>query len=293
VRLLVVGNGLLGQSIRDAWFAGLDRFTVSKETRSYVHQIHVLAHDLIDITSQSSIEQALAKFVPDVVVNSAALHTIDACENDPARARELNAVAAGRLASMVPTVYISTDYVFNDNGPHTEELPGSTPRSAYGRSKLAGELATLEHGGVVVRVSGMYGHFVSRAKGNKGFPDALLQSSDPIRLPTDQRFSPTYASHAAERILQISQMLADGKANGIYHAANRGAISWAEWAESILAATGHKRHVLPAVFNDPIRPTDSSLKSTRLPALPHFMQGLSAWASREGRVEFVSPLRDA
>jgi dTDP-4-dehydrorhamnose reductase len=284
VRVLVVGNGLLGSTIADCWI------WADATIKSF--HLNVLGRDDIDITSFRSIERMLDLVRPDVAINTAALHTIDGCENDPARARELNAVAAGRLARMVPTIYVSTDYVFNEGGPHTEELPGTTPRSAYGRSKLAGELATLEHDGVVVRVAGLYGHHVSRAKGNKGFPDALTQSSDPIRLPTDQRFSPTYAPHAAERILQLAQMLADGKASGIYHAANRGVISWAEWAESILAATGHKRHVLPAVFNDPVRPTDSSLKSTRLPALPHFMQGLGVWAQREGRVEFVSPLRE-
>lgn len=279
MRVLVVGNGLLGRSLAEHRL-GEDE-----------PEVYVASHDEVDITSHASTERVLRKVRPDVLVNTAAMHTVDGCEQDPSRARELNSVAPSRLARMIPTLFISTDYVFNEGGPHAEELPGSTPRSAYGRSKLAGELATLEHDGVVIRVAGLYGHYVSRAKGNMGFPDALLQSSDPIRLPADQIFSPTYAPHAAERILHIASKFANGRASGIYHATNRGVISWAEWAENILAATGHERHVLPAVFNDPIRPTDSSLKNTRLPAMPHYMVGLGEWARREELVEFVSPRR--
>jgi dTDP-4-dehydrorhamnose reductase len=284
MRVVVIGNGLLAKTISDEW---------TRQPSATWDYLYLRGHDAVDITSLGSIERMLSELGPDVVINTAALHNLAACEESPGRARELNAVAPANLARRVPTIFISTDYVFNDRGPHTEDLPGSTPRSAYGRSKLAGELATLEYGGVVVRVSGLYGHHVSRAKGNKGFPDALTQSSDPIRLPTDQRFSPTYAPHAAARILEIATMLAEGKAGGIYHAANRGVLSWAEWAEHILAMTGHKRHVLPAAFNDPIRPKDSSLKSTRLPALPFYSQGLSEWARIERKVDFVSPLRDA
>lgn len=289
MRLLVIGNGLLGSTIGEL---------APKAT--------VLSHADIDITSPRDVDRKLAAFEPDVVVNTAALHSLVACEDDPERARQINAIAADRLARFVPSIYVSTDYVFNDGGPHTEDLPGSTPRSAYGRSKLAGEIATLEHGGVVVRVSGLYGHYVSRAKGNKGFPDALTQSEDPIRLPTDQRFSPTYAEDAARRIVVLAAALAAGggcfpignadvnmKApTGIFHVANRGAVSWAEWGEEILAMTGHQRNILSYEAKDPIRPTDSSLKNTRLPAMPHYLQALGRWARREGRVEFVSPLRE-
>src|SRR5690606_6168199 len=126
------------------------------------------------------------------------------------------------------TVYISTDYVFNDGGPHDEVMPGSTPRSVYGRSKLAGELATLEHDGIVVRVSALYGHH--RSHKGPSFPEMVTTGFEPLRLPDDQRFSPTYAPDAAERIAELAVALghACGPAEpcpievpqGIYHAAN-------------------------------------------------------------------------
>ena len=242
---------------------------------------------------------------PDVVINSAALHRLDQCEDDPQRAFDLNARAAGRLAKLVPTVYVSTDYVFTDGGPHDESMPGTQPRSVYGRSKLAGELETLEQGGIVVRVSALYGHFVSRAKGNKGFPDAFLSSHDTIKLPTDQVFSPTYAPDAAERILTLAMALVTGggcypmgsadvnlKApTGIYHAANKGSTTWAEFAEHIIALTQHQRHVIPYAAKDDLRPRNSALKSTRLPQLRHWAHALGEWTRREGHQQIVSPRR--
>jgi dTDP-4-dehydrorhamnose reductase len=284
VRLAIIGDGLLGHTLWGTALltggAGIDM------------GLFLLTHEDIDITSESSIRAALMQYRPDVVINTAALHTLAACEDDPRRAFDVNARAAERLAKLVPTVYISTDYVFTDGGPHDESMPGQQPRSVYGRSKLAGELATLEHGGIVVRVSSLYGHYTSRAKGNKGFPDAFLSSSDSIKLPTDQTFSPTYAPDAAERMLMLSAALMHtGRPQGVYHAANRGWTTWAEFAEHIIALTQHKRHVIPFAAKDDLRPRNSSLKSTRLPGLRHWAPALSTWAQREGRMTIVSPRR--
>lgn len=278
MRVAVIGDGLLGQSIFDA---ATEWLSVEDDA------VTLLPHGSIDLTgSDRDLARSLLNADPDVVINTAALHQMAACEANPGRAFELNARAAGRLAKLVPTIYISTDYVFNEKGPHTEVLPGQKPRSVYGQSKLAGELATLEHGGVVVRVSGLYGHH--RSHKGPSFPETILSSNDPIKLPTDQWFAPTYAPDAADRILAIA---ADEGRMGIYHAANRGTTCWAEWGEQISNYVQHKRHVLPYRAKDPLRPTDSTLKSTRLPQLPHYLDALGRWAQREGRVTFISPLR--
>lgn len=277
MNIAVIGNGLLGSTLKDV-----------------DPSVTVLSHADIDLMDPVSMRRTLDALRPDVVINTAALHDLAACEADPERAFALNGRAAERLARMVPTVYISTDFVFNDGGPHTESLPGKQPRSVYGRSKLAGELATLEHGGAVVRVASLYGHHASH-KG-PSFPQKLLSSHDPVRLPTDQVMSPTYAPDAAERILGVARRLQHARfagANGIYHAANRGSCSWAHFAEHILATTGHERHVLPYAAKDRIRPKDSSLRNTKLPQALHWMRGLSQWAQVEGLQQIVSPRRDA
>ncbi len=143
----------------------------------------------------------------------------------------------------------------------------------------------------------MFGHYGSRGKGgSKGFPSAILSSHDPIRLPTDQRMSPTYAPDAAALIVALAVAWREPEPrsmapSGIYHAANRGSASWAEFAEHVTAYTRHERPILPVAMRDDLRPPDSSLKSTRLPQMRHWAQGLGEWARREGHFEFVSPRR--
>jgi dTDP-4-dehydrorhamnose reductase len=273
LRLVIVGDGLLGRTL----YAASDDSDV----------VVMLGHADIDVTSSESIMRAFAQHEPDVVINTAARHRLGECEDNPALAYDVNARGAERVAELARTIYVSSDYVFNDGGPHTECLPGQQPRSIYGRSKLGGEIGTLEQGGIVVRVAGLYGHFPSH-KG-PSFPEMIVGSHDPIKLPTDQIFSPTYAPDAAERILAIAN---DPKADGIYHATNRGFTSWAGFAEHILGLTRHDRHVLPYAAHDPLRPKNSALVSKRLPALPFWADALGRWALREEHVPFVSPLRD-
>ena len=271
MRLVIIGDGLLGTSLLNVAWDDLDG-----------PQVFLLGHSDVDITSESSIRAMLTQYRPDAAVNTAALHQLQACEGDPQRAFDVNARAAGRLARLVPTIYISTDYVWADGGPHDESLPGRKPTSIYGQSKLAGEVATLEEGGCVVRVSAMFGHH--RSHKGPTFPEMLLSSHDSIKLPTDQRFSPTYAPDAASRILAIAQ---DPNRSGVYHAANAGSASWAEFAEHILTLTRHDRHVLPYEAKDKLRPRNSSLESTRLDPLPHWTNALWRWAETKGYVAYV------
>lgn len=289
MRLVIIGHGLLGQSLVDASYEECCDYACYEDERCACRgcETRVLTHSDVDIASESSIRAMLNLHRPDVVINTAAIHRLAECEADPQRAFDVNARAAERLAKLVPTVYISTDYVFNEGGPHDESLPGQQPRSVYGRSKLAGEMATLEHGGIVVRVAALFGHHLS----HKGptFPAQVLSDHAPMKLPTDQVFTPTYAPDAAGRILDLAL---DSKATGIYHAANRGSTNWAEFAEHILAHTRHDRHVLPYEAHDKLRPRDSSLVSRRLPGLPHWVDGLGRWAQTEGHFRFVSPKRD-
>lgn len=280
--LAIIGNGLLARTLFDAAAA-------REREWGEPPQVVMLAHSDIDITSSESIERALTPHGPRVVINTAAFHDVRGCEDNPSRAYDVNARGAEGVAELAPTVYVSSDYVFNDGGPHDESLPGQQPRSIYGRSKLGGEIGTLEQGGIVVRVSALYGHYESRKNGSKGFPALITSSHDPIRLPTDQTFSPTYAPDAADRILELAGSLTappESRPTGIYHATNRGFTSWAGFAEHVLGLTRHDRHILPFAAHDPIRPKNSALRSTRLPELPFWADALGRWAAKEERVPF-------
>jgi dTDP-4-dehydrorhamnose reductase len=293
VRLAIIGDGLLGRTIFESCIQDCCHACYEDEGCGCEGcNTYLLPHSVLDVTDPESIDRTLETWQPEVVVNTAAYHRLVECEKDPAMAYLVNEVGVENVASRAPTIFISTDYVFNDGGPHEESLPGQRPLSVYGRSKLAGELATLKHGGIVVRVSALFGHYPS----HKGptFPETILSSHDPISLPTDQRFSPTYAPDAAAAILSLVADIntPNHPASGIYHAVNRGHTTWADFAESILLDAGHERHVLPRKGRDPIRPKDSSLANTRLPTARHWRQALGDWAKVEGRFQRVSPTRD-
>ncbi len=288
MRLAILGDGMLAQAVGDILAPECCMYACYEDEGCACPgcdgkvQFTTLGHDTFDIRSLDSLVKALTPIKPDVIVNTVALHALQRCEDDPNLAFEVNARGAGRVASLAPTIFISTDYLFNDGGPHAEVLPGRTPRSQYGRSKLMGELETLEHSGLVVRVSGLYHHAYESHKG-PSFPTQILSDHSAIRVASDQTFSPTYAPDAAERIVDLALALAgEGTADtlwptGIYHAANDGSTTWAEFAQHIVELTGHDRHILPSAKHDPLRPQNSALVSTKLPPLRHWKQGLGAW----------------
>lgn len=283
MRVAILGDGLLGRSTWEA--AAKQGIDVGLTT---------IGHENFDIRSTDSIVKVLREFKPHVVVNTVALHALKRCEDDPSLAFDVNAKGAGRVARLAPTIYISTDYVFNDGGPHDEEMPGQQPRSVYGRSKLAGELETLEQGGIVVRVSGLYHHAYESHKG-PSFPTQIVTGFDPVKVASDQRFSPTYAPDAAERIADLALSVADPtyfmgataidqQPTGIYHAANAGSTTWAEFAQQIVEMTRSRRIVVPQAQHDGLRPTNSALRSTRLPPLRHWIVALQAWSVAREKV---------
>ena len=299
----ILGDGLLARSI-------LDVFVKDEAPGGYAV---MLGHHDFEITSLDSIVAALKPHKPDVLINTVALHSLARCEDDPMLAQLINAIGAGRVAGLVPTIYVSTDYVFNDGGPHDETMPGQRPRSVYGQTKLAGELATLEHGGLVVRVAGLYGHH--RSHKGPTFPETVTSGFTPLKLPTDQRFSPTYAPDAAKRIADLvtawsepamlvtgsGAALVEGRVTaipalsigdrgveitpvqGIYHAANAGSATWYEFGTHIAEVTRHKRVITGYAAHDRLRPTSSALRSTRLPPLRHWMHALNDWAIERER----------
>ena len=287
MRVAILGDGLLGRTLADA-FAELN--VLSSFTQ-------LLSHADIEVTNRESVKRALADF--DVAINTIAMHRLPACEADPMLARLVNTEGARYVAETLPTVFISTDYVFNDGGPHDETLPGEDPRSVYGRTKLGGELATLENGGIVVRVSALFGHH--RSHKGPSFPEMVTSSFDTIRLPADQRFSPTYAPDAATRISLLARVLAHSEGatdplcvpighfvpQGIFHAANAGTTTWVEFAAQICEVVPWQRHIEATNAHDRIRPKNSAIRSTRLPPLRHWRLALEAWAERRREELYV------
>ena len=120
MRLLITGvTGLLGANL--AWEAQQAGFAVWGVAARRPLPGAPFPMRTVDLTAPAALDAVWAWARPDAVIHTAALAHVDACERDPARAREVNAVLPGALAARaaqagVPLVHISTDAVFDGPG---------------------------------------------------------------------------------------------------------------------------------------------------------------------------------
>ena len=230
MRVLVTGaNGQLGSELVEMYRA-----------RSGDEVLGVDLPD-IDITSPASVAAAFESFAPDVVINCAAWTAVDAAEENEAGALAVNGEGPRVLARACRDaeawlVQISTDYVFSGeaSSPYVEDA-APDPRSAYGRTKLAGEVAVAEElpdAHYIVRTAWLYGH-----QGNN-FVKTMLRleaERDTIDVVDDQVGQPTYAVDLAAQIIA----LVDARPRaGIFHATNTGQVSWHGFTQEIFRLTG-------------------------------------------------------
>lgn len=256
-----------------------------------------LTHADLELSSGKSAHEALAGVNPQMVVNTAAMHHVDKCQNDPAAALLTNAIGARNVAEWarsadVPVMYISTDYVFDGKktSPYVE-TDAANPLNAYGISKLAGEhfttATTDKH--YVVRVSAIYGHQPCRAKGGLNFVELMLklaQERTEVRVVDEEFVSPTPTAQIAEQVVA----LAHSNRYGVYHATAEGQCSWYEFAREIFDCTGAKVRLERASASEfPAkvpRPSYSvlenhALKAAQLNVYTHWREGLHMYlASR-------------
>jgi dTDP-4-dehydrorhamnose reductase len=232
----------------------------------------------LDVTEQTAVRAALNDCKPDMVVNCAAWTAVDDAESHEDEALGVNgtgaahvaaACAAGYGAGEIRLVHMSTDYVFAGDGrrPYSERDPVA-PRSAYGRSKLAGEQAVLEllpRAGYVVRTAWLYGahgpNFVStmiRAERERPTVDVV----------DDQRGQPTWTVDVARQIVALARSRA---AAGVFHATSSGDATWFDVAREVFRLLGA----------DParVRATSSSAYVRPAPRPSYSVLGHDAWAA--------------
>jgi dTDP-4-dehydrorhamnose reductase len=240
-----------------------------------------------DITRRIPAGRVLADLKPDLVINTAAFHRVDECEDAIGPAFEVNAFAVRDLARLCRDlgailVHFSTDYVFDGRKrrPYTEDDRPS-PLSVYAASKLTGELFVQASADryFLVRTCGLYGLAGCREKG-MNFVETMLHldrsGRRPIRVVDDQVVTPTATAELAVRVAALIRT----KAYGLYHLTNEGSCSWYEFARTIFDLLGREVEVEPvgtATFGAKARrPSYSVLENGRMKALG--LAPFSPWA---------------
>jgi dTDP-4-dehydrorhamnose reductase len=207
--------------------------------RAQGHHVVAVARADCDITDAAAVRKAVAG--ADVVVNCAAYTKVDDAETDEQTALAVNGGGARNVAiacahSGAGLVHLSTDYVFAGDAttPYDEDAPVA-PRTAYGRSKVAGEEAVraeLPHRSWIVRTAWLYGangpNFVATMRRLEG-------SRDTVDVVDDQRGQPTWTVDLAA---QIEALVAANAPAGIYHGTSSGQTTWHGLAREVFALAG-------------------------------------------------------
>lgn len=238
----------------------------------------------LDITDSRRVSARVAEERPEVIVNCAAYTKVDQAEADESAANAINGSAVELLASAANEVgallvQISTDFVFDGTKREPYEINDKTnPLSAYGRSKLLGEVAAThaaKH--VIVRTSWLFG------LNGPNFVEAIRRQvalgKTPLRVVNDQRGRPTYTPHLAEAILRIVA----NDARGIVHYADAEECTWFDFAQAI-APEVEIRPVTTDEFPRPAtRPAYSVLSTERYERVT----GVAPASWREGLSEYL------
>lgn len=259
-----------------------------------------LTIDDLDITDPAAVKAVVGEWARMVraddpahrvvVVNAAAYTAVDAAETDEDTAYAVNATAPALLAQACAVndaqlVHVSTDYVFPGDrvdGPPYDVDDGTGPRSAYGRTKLAGELAVREllpDASWVVRTAWVYGV----TGGNFVKTMARLEGErDTVSVVDDQRGSPTWSRDLAKALWALAR---EDVPAATYHCTNRGVTTWHGFTQAIFEELGaDPERVLPTTTDAFPRPAPRpaySVLSPRaweeagLPQMPGWREALA------------------
>ena len=289
MNVLITGaNGQLGRTIMDEAAGSChDIVYTSRSTEGSGALLR------LDICDRDAIEAIMTECKIDVIVNCAGYTNVERAESEEDEAFKANAEAVGFLAQAAKAhdavlIHISTDYVFDGGAsePYGEDA-APAPLSAYGRSKLAGELAVLASGcrHMIIRTSWLYGshgkNFVSTIRAKS----AELTS---LKVVSDQFGSPTYAVDLAKFILALLEPVNLEK-TGIYNYSNEGVCSWHELACEVCSLSGAQCEVRPCSTDEyPVkarRPLYSVLDKSKIKAVfgvevPHWKDSLRLFMTK-------------
>ena len=262
MRVTVTGaNGLVGSRLcRLLLVQGHAVTAVARGERRTVGDFEYLTCDLGD---RRATAEALARARPEVVVHTASMTEVDACERRPEDAWAANVTAAANVALEARTagahlVHVSTDYVFDGReGPYDEEARPN-PSGVYARTKWMGEEAVrlLAPSWAIARTAVVYGYPPSQRPNFGSWLLATLREGKSARLFVDQFVSPSLALNVAEQLAD----LAVRRLPGIWNVAGAEVVNRLQFGEALCDVFALDRSLL-----QPSRLADAGMAASRPP----------------------------
>lgn len=220
--LVLGGGGRLGAALAEKW--------------GERHEVRALGRSEADLRDFKALRSVLADADFDVLVNSAALTSVDYCQEHEEEAFAVNGEVVEIMAELcrrkqAKLIQISTDYVFDGiaREPCTEDTE-PRPISLYGASKLLGERLALEPdpGNLVVRVSWIFGPH------RESFLESMLRRAlrdDQVEAISDKWSAPSYSIDLATLMEPLLE-----RGTGVVHLCNEGGCTWQEYGQAALTA---------------------------------------------------------
>ncbi len=270
MKMLITGiTGFLGRHLC-AYYAGqngVDLFGTGRSAHPHVELPGNAEYLQADITNREEILTVLDKIQPDVIIHTAAMSSPNVCEVEQDLTRKVNVDATRYLAEWAKEhgahfLHLSTDFVFGDHGPFSEEDTYG-PVNFYGQSKVEAEQAIMETGGrwAIIRPVLIYGY--AYAGGHGSFPQWVkgeLEAGNHIRVFTDQYRTATYVDDLVWGIDQIIRKEKTGK----WHLCGPGIITPYHFALQIAVHLGLDQNLISPVTSGEMqelakRPVHSTL----------------------------------
>jgi dTDP-4-dehydrorhamnose reductase len=229
-----------------------------------------------DLADPASLARFLDGAKPGAVINAGAYNAVDRAETEQAAAFAINADGPRVLAKWskrVPFIHMSTDCVFDGRGsePHAEDGKPA-PLSAYGRSKLAGELAVADENpdALIVRVAWVFSEYGSNFVSKM---IELARAQPKLRVVRDQVGPPTYAPDMAAGLIRAAKEKVAGATDlsGLLHVVSSDVMTRVDMAKAIMAESRAQggpfaeiEGVTTAEFNAPAqRPLNARLSNAK------------------------------
>jgi dTDP-4-dehydrorhamnose reductase len=268
MKVLITGaNGFLGQHL--SAFLSKKSYNVTATNRGIckISNINNFAYLSLDLLNKEAVNKVVNEVLPDVIIHTAAMSKPDECNENKEACIAQNVLTVEYLLEAAKSIrsffiYVSTDFVFGENGPHNEE-DTPAPLNFYGESKLMAERLVQDSGlpFAIMRPVFIYGpvwpnmrpSFLHWVKQN-------LENGKRIKVVSDQQRTPTYVYDICEGIDTIIRK----KITGTFHLAGKDIISPYEMAVSVAKVLGLDESLIENVTSETFPETVKRAKKSGL-----------------------------
>lgn len=266
--LITGGSGLLAIN----WaLSARDEYRVTLLLHRRKVSLSGVSTDTLSLNSPEDCLSALTKHRPDIVIHTAGLTNVEACESDPGLAQEVNANLAGNMAKAchnqsVKLVYISTDHLFAGDDKYATEEDTTSPINNYAKTKLQGEQQVLDScpDALIIRTN-FFGWGTTYRSSFSDFILNKLRNGEAVDLFSDVFFTPILASELSKQV----HHLINAGVSGVFNVVGNERISKHEFGIRLAQCFNLDVNLINAVSLDTRanlvnRPKDMSLSNTKL-----------------------------